>query len=112
MEPKREVASFTVRGTPEKASQVREALRELYEKLDLPRPGEVEFGGDVGKWEQEGGWYLDLGNGDPWSQEGGWVLDLEGRIQKDRVRPPEAVLESVREVFERVKELEIEISGR
>lgn len=106
-ERKREVASFTVRGDAEMTSRVREALAELYERLDLPRPGEVEFGGDVGKWEQEGGWYLDLGNGDPWSQEGGWVLDLEGRIDRGKVRPPEAVLENVREVFERVRELDI-----
>jgi hypothetical protein len=106
MEYRREVASFTVRGDAEMTTRVREALR------DLPRPGDVEFGGDVGRWEQEGGWYQDLGNGDPWSQEGGWVLDLEGRIEKGRVRPPDAVLESVREIFERVQKLESQISGQ
>lgn len=87
--------SLTISAEQEEVEVVRIALRDLYDRLDLPRPSELNGPIDIGRWEQSGGWYQVLGP-DPWSQSGGWVLALNGRVSTSRVRPPELVLGDVR----------------
>ncbi len=100
---KDQVASFTVSGDAQLIAQVRKGMEELFRKLDLPRPDSL--GGDIGRWEQSGGWYLD-NTGGGWSQSGGWVLDLKGKKDKGSSRPPEAVMQDVQKVLEKVKAID------
>jgi hypothetical protein len=100
---KDQVASFTVSGDEQLIAQVRKGMEELFRKLDLPRPDSL--GGDIGRWEQSGGWYLD-NTGGGWSQSGGWVLDLKGKKDKFNSRPTELVLQDVQKVLEKVKAID------
>ena len=97
----RSIASLTLSGDKRLIEEVSRALQEVLERFDLPE--KVNPGGDVGRWDQSGGWYLDVK--DPWSQKGGWVLDLEGKVtHRDIARPPsEALLRDVWAVFDQLK---------
>ena len=99
----RVLASLTLSGNKALVTEVTKALEEVLERYDLKgqRP---ELGiGKVGRWEQDGGWYLDVE--DPWSQRGGWVLDLEGKVTPSAsgLRPREAIMRDVWAAFEQVK---------
>ena len=96
----RELASFTISGDPRLLEHVRRALQEVFERLDLPEKPQLGRG-ELERWEQSGGWYLDVEGG--WSQSGGWVLDLEGMVTAGPERPREALVRDVWGALERVK---------
>jgi hypothetical protein len=100
---KRAQISLTMSGNSTLIKQVSEALRTALERMPTAQRPDVTSR-DVGRWEQDGGWYQDVEGG--WSQAGGWVLDLEGRITHDEVRPLEAVLRDVQVALERAKQVE------
>lgn len=96
----REFASFTISGEPGIVREVQKALGEVFDRLDLPQRPELERGG-AARWEQSGGWYLDVK--DPWGQKGGWVLDLEGQVSYCADRPSEVLVRDVWAALDRVK---------
>jgi hypothetical protein len=87
--------SFTISGDNGLLEEVSRAIVETLQRHKLRVSPDLALP-EIGKWEQDGGWYLQI-EPDPWEQSGGWVLDLEGRVTRRDVGKPEELL--VRDVW-------------
>lgn len=98
---KRQRVGFALSGDNKLVEQVSAALAEVLHRLS---PGQkLTLTHDVGRWEQEGGWYLSKDPDGDWSQSGGWVLDIEGKLTHGGGRPSEMVVRDVWAALDRVK---------
>ncbi|HZC43676.1 MAG TPA: hypothetical protein VE195_05840 [Acidobacteriaceae bacterium] len=104
MKERHRVASYTIRGTPERIAKLEHLIGEAL-KSAVPT---INPGGPVeDPWSQTGGWVLDIG--DKWPQSGGWYLVVSDETPVKVSQPDPSLMNVTSTVYQALSRAEQEL---